>query len=137
MKIRNQQKQQQQQQQAPITINRRNIREVISFTYLLNYLGSIVSTTGGTGTDDDAKVGIGKTERQVFLHHSEISVEIYCTAPTIKREQHQDFQQLFSQVSQCFHVMVERIGVLRKAFPTNYRHSSTAATYAHSILKIR
>ncbi|CAH8452417.1 unnamed protein product [Heterobilharzia americana] len=34
--------------------------------------------------------------------------------------------------------MVERLSdALRKAFPTNYRDTSTAAAYAHSILKIK
>ncbi|CAH8603641.1 unnamed protein product [Heterobilharzia americana] len=32
--------------------------------------------------------------------------------------------------------MVQRLGALRKAFPVNYRHSSTTA-YAGSLLKIR
>ncbi|CAH8288256.1 unnamed protein product [Heterobilharzia americana] len=53
MKIPHQQlqQQQQQQQQTPITINGRNLKEVTSFTYL----GNTVSTTGGTGTDEDVK----------------------------------------------------------------------------------
>ncbi|CAH8662821.1 unnamed protein product [Heterobilharzia americana] len=51
---------QQQQQQTPITVNGRNLKEVTSFTYL----GSTVSTTGGT--DEDVKVRIGKA-RQAFI----------------------------------------------------------------------
>ncbi|CAH8463514.1 unnamed protein product, partial [Heterobilharzia americana] len=58
MKIPHQQLQQ--QQQTPITINGRNLKEVTSFTYL----GSTVSTTGGT--DEDVKVRIGKA-RQAFI----------------------------------------------------------------------
>ncbi|CAH8657082.1 unnamed protein product [Heterobilharzia americana] len=50
------------QQQTPITISGRNLKEVTSFTYL----GSTVSTTGGTGTDEDVKVRIGKA-RQAFI----------------------------------------------------------------------
>ncbi|CAH8553174.1 unnamed protein product [Heterobilharzia americana] len=50
----------QQQQQTPITVNGRNLKEVTSFTYL----GSTVSTTGGT--DEDVKVRIGKA-RQAFI----------------------------------------------------------------------
>ncbi|CAH8842515.1 unnamed protein product [Trichobilharzia szidati] len=60
MKITNQQ-QQQQQHPAPITINGRDLKEVNSFTYL----GSIVSTTGGT--DEDVKSRIGKA-RNTFIN---------------------------------------------------------------------
>ncbi|CAH8875279.1 unnamed protein product [Trichobilharzia szidati] len=60
MKITKQQ-QQQQQHPAPITINERDLKEVTSFTYL----GSIVSTTGGT--DEDVKSRIGKA-RNTFIN---------------------------------------------------------------------
>ncbi|CAH8500871.1 unnamed protein product [Heterobilharzia americana] len=59
MKIPHQQLQQ--QQQTAVTINGRNLKQVTSFTYL----GRTVSTTGGTGTDEDVKVRIGKA-RQAF-----------------------------------------------------------------------
>ncbi|CAH8865513.1 unnamed protein product [Trichobilharzia szidati] len=59
MKIPGQHHQQQQQQQTTISINGRNLKETTSFTYL----GSIVSTTGGT--DEDIKARIGKA-RQAF-----------------------------------------------------------------------
>ncbi|CAH8852731.1 unnamed protein product [Trichobilharzia szidati] len=52
--------QHQQQQPTTISINGRNLKETTSFTYL----GSIVSTTGGT--DEDIKARIGKA-RQVFI----------------------------------------------------------------------
>ncbi|CAH8834294.1 unnamed protein product [Trichobilharzia szidati] len=58
MKITNQQ---QQQHPVPITINGRDLKEVTSFTYL----GSIVSTTGGT--DEDVKSRIGKA-RNTFIN---------------------------------------------------------------------
>ncbi|CAH8866485.1 unnamed protein product [Trichobilharzia szidati] len=58
MKITNQQ---QQQHPVPITINGRDLKEVTSFTYL----GSIVSTTGGT--DEDVKSRIGKV-RNTFIN---------------------------------------------------------------------
>ncbi|CAH8614784.1 unnamed protein product [Heterobilharzia americana] len=51
---------QQQQQQTPITINGRNLEEVASA-----YLGSTVSTTGGT--DEEVKVRIGKAS-QAFIN---------------------------------------------------------------------
>nr|CAH8838004.1 unnamed protein product [Trichobilharzia regenti] len=54
------QHQQQQQQQTTISINGKNLKETTSFTYL----GSIVSTTGGT--DEDIKARIGKA-RQAFI----------------------------------------------------------------------
>ncbi|CAH8532918.1 unnamed protein product [Heterobilharzia americana] len=114
---------QQQQQQTPITVNGRNLKEVTSFTYL----GSTVSTTGGT--DEDVKVRIGKA-RQAFISlkpvwrssalHSACGTRYGFSTPTS---------------SQCF-CMVERLGALRKGFPINYRHSSTTA-YAGSLLKIR
>ncbi|CAH8520406.1 unnamed protein product [Heterobilharzia americana] len=44
--------------------------------------------------------------------------------------------RIFNTTSnQCF-CMVERLGTLRKGFPTNHRHSSTVA-YSGSLLKIR
>ncbi|CAH8289053.1 unnamed protein product, partial [Heterobilharzia americana] len=52
----------QQQQQTPVTINGRKLKEATSFTYL----GSTISTTGGTGTDEDVKVRIVKA-RQAFI----------------------------------------------------------------------
>ena len=60
MKITNQQ-----QQPAPMTTNGINLKEVTSFTYL----GSVVSTTGGT--DEDVKVRIGKA-RQAFINLNSI-----------------------------------------------------------------
>ncbi|CAH8845511.1 unnamed protein product [Trichobilharzia szidati] len=60
MKIPGQHQQPQQQQQTAISINGRNLKETTSFTYL----GSIVSTTGGT--DEDIKARIGKA-RQAFI----------------------------------------------------------------------
>ena len=49
-----------QQHQAAISINGRNLKETTSFTYL----GSVVSTTGGT--DEDVKARIGKA-RHAFI----------------------------------------------------------------------
>ncbi|CAH8868307.1 unnamed protein product [Trichobilharzia szidati] len=56
-----QQQQQQQQHPVPITINAMDLKEVTSFTFL----GSIVSTTGGT--DEDVKSRIGKA-RNTFIN---------------------------------------------------------------------
>ncbi|CAH8652288.1 unnamed protein product [Heterobilharzia americana] len=65
-------KQQQHQQQAPITINGRNLKEVVSFTYIPRqqsfiYLGSILSTAEG-GTDENVMTRIGKPARQAFIN---------------------------------------------------------------------
>ncbi|CAH8646314.1 unnamed protein product [Heterobilharzia americana] len=56
------------------------------------------------------------------------------SALSMMREQDPDFQHQL-QSSQCS-CMAERLGALRKGFPTNYRHSSRTF-YAVSILKIR
>ncbi|CAH8636246.1 unnamed protein product [Heterobilharzia americana] len=81
MKIPHQQLQQ--QQQTPVTINGRSLKEVTSFTYL----GSTVSTTGGT--DEDVKVRIGKTARQAFISLKPVWRS---SALSLECEQDADFQ---------------------------------------------
>ncbi|CAH8625754.1 unnamed protein product [Heterobilharzia americana] len=65
-------KQQQHQQQALITTNGRNLKELVSFTYIPRqqsfiYFGSILSTAEG-GTDENVMTRIGKPARQAFIN---------------------------------------------------------------------
>ncbi|CAH8542388.1 unnamed protein product [Heterobilharzia americana] len=84
MKISNQ------QQQAPITMNGRNLKEVVSFIY---HLGSIISTT--SGTDEDVKARIGKAKQDI----TNLKSVWRFTAVSMKCEQDPNFQHQFSQDS--------------------------------------
>ncbi|CAH8521977.1 unnamed protein product [Heterobilharzia americana] len=82
MKIPNQQ----QQQKESITINGRNLQEVVSFTYLdsqhrSNYRRHRRGCQSYIGKDSETVV-----------HQCETSVETYCSALSLKREQDPDFQ---------------------------------------------
>ncbi|CAH8544912.1 unnamed protein product [Heterobilharzia americana] len=82
MKIPNQQ----QQQKESITINGRNLQELVPFTYLdsqhrSNYRRHRRGCQSHIGKDSETVV-----------HQCETSVEICCSALSLKREQDPDFQ---------------------------------------------
>ncbi|CAH8640496.1 unnamed protein product [Heterobilharzia americana] len=122
MKIPNEE---QQQQPAQIIMNGRNLREVACFTYL----GSTVSTTGGTGTDEDVKVRIGKA-RQAFIRLKPVWRS---SALSMKRERDLDFQHQ-CQISApiWFRDLARYEGDFQQ---TTDIHQKTA--YAGSLLKLR
>ncbi|CAH8498916.1 unnamed protein product [Heterobilharzia americana] len=74
---------------------------------------------------------MGKAARWAFTNRKSVCRS---TAVSIKREQDPDFQHQRQSSQFCF--MVKKLGALRKAFLTNYRHSSIAA-YAGMLLKLR
>ncbi|CAH8609358.1 unnamed protein product [Heterobilharzia americana] len=65
-------------------MNGRNLKEVVSFTYL----ASIITTTVGGGTDKNIKANIGKTARQAFSTLKPVwrSTALHYTALSIKNK---------------------------------------------------